>query len=69
MTTQQPLRVLFVDAPVAPDPHTAADRRNPRTRPATERQARSTALGTRMPPHAATRPTAATGHAATRGDV
>ncbi|WP_159403857.1 hypothetical protein [Streptomyces sp. NRRL S-646] len=74
MTTQQPIRVLVVDAPVAPDPHTGrapdtALRRDQRTRPAAERQERGATFGARLPPDAAARPTGATGHAATRGDA
>lgn len=74
MTTQQPLRVLVADTPAAPDPHTGpapdtAGRRDQRTWPAADRQARGTAPGAPLPPLTTPRPTRATGRAATRGDA
>ncbi|MCD9878162.1 hypothetical protein [Streptomyces guryensis] len=74
MTTQQPIRVPVMDTPVAPHPHTGpapdtTGHQDPPTRPAPQRQERGSASGTPRPPDAATRPTAATGYAATRGDA
>ncbi|MFF4364232.1 hypothetical protein [Streptomyces sp. NPDC001604] len=74
MTTLQRIRVLVVDAPVAPDPHTVrvpdtAGHRDRHTRPAAQRQQRGAAFEARLPPDAAARPTGATGQAATRGDA
>lgn len=72
MTTPQPIRVPVVNAPVTPHTGPApdtSDHRDPYTRPAPQSRERDSAIAAPRPPDATTRPTAATGHAATRGDV